>query len=143
MASISSLNHCFTNLDKVSKCLFADRTAEAAVHGVHAYMILQQFQLLKRFRAQDAGIGATVGVHQQMVLQGRVTDEALAADVAGKGVGVSAVHPQVLVQFVLVAEGLATVHAFKRTEALPDEKVLERCILVHIEEKAALPREPT
>lgn len=60
-------------------------------------------------------------MHQQMILQGRVTDEALAANVAGKGVGVSAVHPQVLVQFVLVSEGLATVHTFKRTEALPDE----------------------
>lgn len=57
---------------------------------------------------------------------------------AGKGVGVSAVNPQVVLQLVLVAEGLATVHAFKWTEALPDEKVLEGCILVHIGEKAEL-----
>lgn len=54
---------------------------------------------------------------------------------AGEGVGVSAVHPQVLVQLVLVAEGLATVRTFKRTEALPDEKVLEGCILVDRREK--------
>lgn len=70
-------------------------------------------------------------MYQQMVLEGRVTDEALVADVAGKGVGVPAVHSQVLIQLVLIAEGLATVRTFKRTEAFPDEKVLEGCILVH------------
>lgn len=132
-----------TNLNKVSECLFADGTAKAAVHSVHTHVILQELQLLERFRAQDAGIGAAVRVHQQMVLQGRVTDEALAADVAGEGVGVSAVHPQVLVQLVLVAEGLATVHALERTEALPDEKVLEGCVLVHTGEKAELLKETT
>ena len=68
-------------------------------------------------------------MNQQVVLQGRVTHEALAADVAGEGVGVPAVHPQVLVQLVFVPEGLATVRAFERTEALPDEKVLQCCIL--------------
>lgn len=68
-------------------------------------------------------------MHQQMVLQGRVTHEALAANVAGKGVGVPAVDPQVLIQLVFFPEGLATVGAFKRTETLPDEKVLQRCIL--------------
>lgn len=68
-------------------------------------------------------------MHQQMVLQGGVTHEALAADVAGKGVGVPAMDPQVLIQLVFVPEGLATVGAFKRTETLPDEKVLQRCIL--------------
>lgn len=64
-----------------------------------------------------------------MVLQGRVTHEALAANVAGKGEGVPAVDPQVLIQLVFVPEGLATVGAFKRTETLSDEKVLQRCIL--------------
>lgn len=64
-----------------------------------------------------------------MVLQGRVTHEALAANVAGKGVGVPAVDSQMLIQFVFVPEGLATVSAFKRTETLPDEKVLQCCIL--------------
>lgn len=66
---------------------------------------------------------------QQVVLQGRVAHEALAANVAGEGVGVPAVDPQVLIQLVFVPEGLATVGAFKRTETLPDEKVLQRCIL--------------
>lgn len=68
-------------------------------------------------------------MHQQMVLQGRVTHEALVANVAGKGVGVPTVDPQVLIQLVFVSEGLATVGAFKRTKTLPDEKVLQRCIL--------------
>lgn len=94
-------------------------------------MIFQQFQLFEGLRAQDAGIGAALCVYQQMVLEGRVTDEALVADVAGKGVGVPAVHSQVLIQLVLIAECLATVRTFKRTEAFPDEKVLEGCILVH------------
>lgn len=68
-------------------------------------------------------------MHQQMVLQARVTHEALAANVAGKGVGVPAVDPQVLIQLVFVPECLATVGAFKRTETLPDEQMLQRCIL--------------
>lgn len=68
-------------------------------------------------------------MHQQMVLQGRVTHEALAANVAGKGVRVPAVDPQVLIQLVFIPEGLATVGAFERTETLPDEKVLKRCVL--------------
>lgn len=37
--------------------------------------------------------------------------------------------PQVLIQLVFVPESLATVGAFKRTETLPDEKVLQCCIL--------------
>lgn len=64
-----------------------------------------------------------------MVLQGQVTHKALAANVAGKGVGVPSVDPQMLIQFVFVPEGLATVGAFKRTETLPDEKMLQCCIL--------------
>lgn len=64
-----------------------------------------------------------------MVLQGRVAHETLAADVAGKGVGVPAVDPQVLIQLVFVPEGLSTVGAFERAETLPDEKVLQCCVL--------------
>lgn len=64
-----------------------------------------------------------------MVLQGRVTHEALAANVAGKRVRVAAVDPQVLIQLVFIPEGLAAVGAFKRTETLSDEKVLQRCVL--------------
>lgn len=37
--------------------------------------------------------------------------------------------PQMLIQFVFVPEGFATVGAFKRTETLPDEKMLQGCIL--------------
>lgn len=48
---------------------------------------------------------------------------------AGEGVGIPAMDPQVLVQLVFVSESLTTVGAFKRTEALSDEKVLQRCIL--------------
>lgn len=69
-----------------------------------------------------------------MVLQGRVTHEALVANVAGKGVGVPTVDPQVLIQLVFVSEGLATVGTFKRTETLPDEKVLQCCILAYKKE---------
>ena len=68
-------------------------------------------------------------MHQKMLLQGRVTHKAFAANVAGKGVGVSAVDTQVLIQLVFFPEGLATMGAFKRTETFPDEKVLQRCIL--------------
>lgn len=62
------MNDRTTNLHKVSKCLLADRTTKAAVHSVHAHVIFQHFQLFEGFRAQDAGIGAAVCVHQQMVL---------------------------------------------------------------------------
>lgn len=65
-----------------------------------------------------------------MVLQGRVAQEALAAEVAGEGVGLAAMDPQVLIQLLFVPEGLATVVALERTEALPDEEVLQRCILI-------------
>lgn len=64
-----------------------------------------------------------------MVLQRGVAHEALVANVAGEGVGVPTVDPQVLIQLVFVSEGLATVGTFKRTESLPDEKVLQCCIL--------------
>lgn len=64
-----------------------------------------------------------------MVLKGRVTHKALAANVARKGIGVPAMHPQVLIQLVFIPKGLATMGAFKRTETLPDEKVLQCCIL--------------
>jgi len=73
-------------------------------------------------------------VHQQMVLQGRVTREALAANVAGKSVGVPAVDPQVLLQLVFVPEGLSTVGAFKRTETLPNEKVLQ-CRILEVDKR--------
>lgn len=75
-----------------------------------------------------------------MVLQSRVADEALAADVAGKGVSVPAVHAQVLIQLVLVTEGLSTVCTLKWTEALPDEKVLEGCILLHKRQQRVVER---
>ncbi|KAG7217630.1 hypothetical protein INR49_021318 [Caranx melampygus] len=78
---------------------------------------------------RETGVGAVLRVNQQMVLQGRVAHETLAANVAGKGVGVPAVDPQVLIQLVFVPEGLSTVGAFKRAETLPDEKVLQCCVL--------------
>lgn len=48
---------------------------------------------------------------------------------AGEGVGFAAVDPKVLIQPVLVPEGFATVGALVRAEALPDEEVLQCCIL--------------
>lgn len=80
-------------------------------------------------------------MHQQMVLQGRVAHEAFAADVAGEGVRIPAVDPQVLIQLVFVPEGLATVGAFKRTETLPDEKVLQRRVLTGTRGTLELQRE--
>lgn len=64
-----------------------------------------------------------------MIIQGWISHEALAANVAGKGVGFPTMDSQVLFQLVFVPEGLPTVGAFKRTETLPDKKVLQRCIL--------------
>lgn len=122
-------NTRFTNLDEVGKCLLAGRTGVAAVHGVHPYVVFEQVQPFKGFWAQETGVGAVLRVHQQMILQGRVAHEALAANVARKGVGVPAVDAQVLIQLVFVPEGLAAVGAFKRAKTLPDEKMLQRCVL--------------
>lgn len=96
---------------------------------MHAHVLLEQVQPLKGFGAQDAGEGAAVRVHQQVVLQGRVAHEALGANVAGEGVGIPAVHPQVLLQLVFVPEGLAAVGALERPEGFPYEKVLQRRVL--------------
>lgn len=95
-------------------------------------MLFEQVQPLEGFGAQDAGEGTAVRVHQQVVLQGRVTHEGLCADVAGEGVGIPAVHPQVLLQLFFVPEGLAAVGALERPEGLPYEKVLQcRVLQVH------------
>lgn len=96
---------------------------------MHHHVFFEHVQPFEGFRTQEAGVGAVLRVHQQVVLQGGVAGEAFAAYVAGEGVGVSAVDPQVLVQLLLVPEGLAAVRAFERTETFPDEKVLQRCIL--------------
>lgn len=96
---------------------------------MHPYVVFEQVQPFKGFWAQETRVGAVLRVHQQMVLQGRVAHEAFAADVAGEGVRIPAVDPQVLIQLVFVPEGLATVGAFKRTETLPDKKVLQRRVL--------------
>lgn len=118
-----------TNLNKVCKCLFAGGTGEAPVHSMHSYVIFEQLQFLKAFLTQKTWVGAAVCVHQQVVFQGRVAYEALAADVAGKSVGVTTMNSQMLFQFVFVPEGFSTVSAFERTKALPDKKVLECGIL--------------
>lgn len=69
-----------------------------------------------------------------MILQGRVTREALAANVTGKAVGVPSMDPQMLIQFVFVPESFATVGALKGTETLPDEKMLQ-CRVLRWEKK--------
>lgn len=94
-----------------------------------AYMVFEEVQPFKSFWAQETRIGAILCVHQEMIIQGRISREALAANVAGKGVGFPTMDSQVLFQLVFVPEGLPTVGAFKRTETLPDKKVLQRCIL--------------
>lgn len=71
------------------------------------HMVLQQLQPLKRLLTQKAGVGAVLRVHQQVVLQSRVAHKAFATQVAGEGVGVTAVDPQVQIQLVFVPEGLA------------------------------------
>lgn len=96
---------------------------------MHPHVLFEQVQPLEGFRAQDAGEGTAVRVHQQVVLQGRVAREAFGADVAGEGVGIPAVHAQVLLQLVFVPEGLAAVGALKRPEGLAYEKVLQRRVL--------------
>lgn len=135
---MGQLHVLLTDLDEVSKCLLAGRTGEAAVHSMHPYVVLEQLQSFKGFRAQETRVGPVFRVHQQMVLQGRVTHEGLAADVAGKGVGVPAVDPQVLVQLFFVPEGLSAVGAFKRTKTFPYEKVLQCCILQRTKEEGEI-----
>ena len=100
---------------------------------MHAHVLLQEVQLLEGVGAQQAGVRAVVHVQRQVVLKRRVRREALVAQVAGEGVGVAPVHPQVLLQLVLVPEGLAAVRALEGPEALPDEEVLQRCILGRVE----------
>ena len=118
-----------TNLDEVREGFLAGRTGEAAVYCVLFHVLFEHFQPIKDFGAQETGVGSLFRVQHHVVVQRRVADEALVAIVAGEGEGVPAVDPQVLVQLVFVPEGLATVCAFKGTETLPDEKVLQRCIL--------------
>lgn len=118
-----------THLNEVAEGLLAGRTGEAAVHRMHLHVILQQLQPFERLRTQEAGVGAALRVRQKVVLQRRIAHEALAAEVAGEGVGVATVDPQVQVQLVFVPEGLAAQRAFERTETLPDEKVLQSCVL--------------
>lgn len=91
-------------------------------------MVFEEVQPFKSFWAQETRIGAILCVYQEMIIQGRISREALAANVAGKGVGFPTMD-SLLLQLVFVPEGLPTVCAFKRTETLPDKKVLQRCIL--------------
>lgn len=118
-----------TDLDEVSKSLFTRRTGESAIYCMNSNMIFEQVQLFKGFWAQETGVRAVFRVHQQMVLQSRVTHEALRTNVAGEGIGISAMDPQVLLQFVFFTESFATVSAFERTKTLSDEEVSQRCIL--------------
>lgn len=120
---------CPTDLDEVCERLLAGGTGEAAVHRMDLHVVLQQLQSFEGLGTQEAGVVAVVCVLHQMVLQERVAQEALAADVAGEGVSVATVDPQVQLQLVSVPEGLPAQGAFERTEALPDEEVLQRRVL--------------
>lgn len=116
----------FLHLNEVCKAFFAGRAAEAAIDNMHSNMVFQEIQSVERLRAKDTGIGLLVQVELHMVLQGAGADEALVADVTGQGtVAVSPMETQVLVQLVLLPEGLSTLQALERPEGLAYKKVLQ------------------
>lgn len=94
------------------------------------HMILKQIQAVKGLGAENAGVRFLVHVELHVALEGTAVDEALVADVTGqRAVPFPPMEPQVLVQLVLLPEGLPTLQAFERAEGFPDEQVLQSCIL--------------
>lgn len=100
------------------------------------HMILKQIQTVKGLRAENAGVSFLVHVELHVALEGTAVDETLVADVTGqRAVPFPPMEPQVLVQLVLLPEGLPTLQAFKRAEGFPDEQVLQSCILKEVSKR--------
>lgn len=99
-------------------------------------MILKQIQAVKGLRAENAGVCFLVHVELHVALEGTTVDKTLVADVTGqRAVPFPPMEPQVLVQLVLLPEGLPTLQAFERAEGFPDEQVLQSCILKEVSKR--------
>lgn len=100
------------------------------------HMILKQIQAVKGLRAENAGVCFLVHVELHVALEGTTVDKTLVADVTGqRAVPFPPMEPQVLVQLVLLPEGLPTLQAFERAEGFPDEQVLQSCILKEVSKR--------
>lgn len=65
-----------------------------------------------------------------VALQGCTADEAFVTEVTGqRAVSLPPMEAQVLVQFVLLPEGLPTLQTLKRPERLPNKQMLKSCVL--------------
>ena len=128
MISISSL--CLlVYLNEVGEALLARGAGEASVHHMDPDVVFEQVQSVEGVCAEEAGVGALLGMQLQVVVQRPAAQEALVADVTGERAGVTPMEAHVLVQLVLVSEGLPALGALKGPERLPDEQVLKRSIL--------------
>lgn len=97
---------------------------------MNGHVIFQQIKAVKGFWAKNARVSLLVRVELHVALQGCTADEALVTEVTGqRAVPLPPMEAQVLVQFVLLAEGLPALQAFKRPERLPNEQMLQSCIL--------------
>lgn len=121
--------HMFLDLDKIWEAFLAGGAGEITIIDMDGHMILKQIQAVKGLRAENAGVCFLVHVELHVALKGTAVDEALVADVTGqRAVPFPPMEPQVLVQLVLLPEGLPTLQAFERAEGFPDEQVLQSCI---------------
>lgn len=114
-----------THLDEIWEPLLTGRAGEVAVVDVNGHVVFQQIKAVKGFRAKNAGVCLLVRMELHVALQGRAADEALVTEVTGqRAVPLPPVEAQVLVQFVLFAEGLPTLQTFERPEGLANEQML-------------------
>lgn len=132
MLQISTASH----LDKIWEAFLAGGAGEIAIIDMDGHVILKQIQAIKGLGAENAGVCFLVHVELHVALKGTTVDEALVADVTGqRAVPFPPMEPQVLVQLVLLPEGLPTLQAFERAEGFPDEQVLQSCILKEASKK--------
>lgn len=109
--------HMFLDLDKIWEAFLAGGAGEIAIIDMDGHVILKEIQAVKGLRAENAGVCFLVHVELHVALEGTAVDEALVADVTGqRAVPFPPMEPQVLVQLVLLPEGLPTLQAFERAE---------------------------
>lgn len=119
-----------SHLDKIWKPFFAGRAGEIAIIDMDGHMIFKQIQAVKGLGTENAGVCFLVHVELHVALKSPAVDETLVADVTSqRAVPFPSMKPQVLIQFVLFAEGLPTLEAFERAKGFPYEQVLKSCIL--------------
>ena len=125
-----------SHLDKIRKAFFAGRAGEIAIVDMDGHVIFKQIQAVKGLRTENAGVCFLVHVELHVALERTAVDEALVADVTSqRAVPFPSMKPQVLIQFVLFAEGLPTLEAFERAKGFPYEQVLKSCILKETSER--------